>query len=600
MILLNANDLQKTFGSRTLFQSIAFGIETGDRIGLVGPNGSGKSTLMKILAGTADPDAGRVTRKKGLRIGFLEQTPTFTEGSTILSTLIEKAEDPNDAISIALQIMAKLELTRFGEDTEVSTLSGGWKKRLALGRELVTEPELLLLDEPTNHLDVTSILWLEDFLIGANSFAVMMITHDRLFLQRVANRIFDLDPRNPNELLVVGGDYVKYLEIKEQELAALKRHEQVKRNTLRRETEWLQRGAIARLKKQTARIDSAHQLKNTVEALERKNQSTKVDLSFGSAERNPQKLILAKDISKAYGDVQLFEHLDLLVNPKTRLALLGDNGSGKSTLIRLLLGQEEPDEGTIERAEKIKVSYFEQGRESLNFEQSVLKNICPQGDYVSFRGAMVHVRSYLDRFFFSGNRADMPVAKLSGGEQARLRLAQMMLQECQVLVLDEPTNDLDVETLEVLENSINEFNGAVIIVTHDRYFMDAVSNQILAFPPQEYASDGLQKFANYFQWEEWFRALPQISVQTQKQNNKSNAAAKERLSFKEKRELEQMESGIQTLESKIANLTKESEDPKVLANHLRLTEIHSELAKLQTELELKFTRWSALEAKAKA
>lgn len=608
MILLNASGLQKSFGSRTLFRDIAFGVDSGNRIGLVGPNGSGKSTLLKILAGTTDPDAGVVTRKKGLRIGFLEQTPQFYEGSTILSALIEKADDPNDAIGIAFQIMAKLDLSQFGDDTLVENLSGGWKKRVALGRELVTEPELLLLDEPTNHLDVTSILWLEEFLINA-SFSVMMVTHDRLFLQRVSNRIFDLDPRNPNELLVVGGDYLKYIEIKEQELAAQRRHEQVKKNTLRRETEWLQRGAIARLKKQTARIDATHELKDTVEALERKNQSTKVDLNFGTSDRNPQKLIEVIGLSKQYGQRKLFEKLDLLITPKTRLALLGDNGSGKSTLIRLLLGEESPDQGKVTQAEKLKVSYFEQGRESLDFEKSVLKNICPEGDYVSFRGAFVHARSYLDRFFFTGQRADMPVAKLSGGEQARLRLAQLMLKESQVLVLDEPTNDLDVETLEVLENSINEFNGAVIIVTHDRYFMDAVSNQILAFPPPDHAKQGLLKFASYFQWEEWFQALPKTPYSkanaTSSAGSGANPAssggqppkAKSRRSFKEQRELDSMESEIQELETKLATLTQESQSTAVLSNHARLTEILKEVAELQSLIDKKYARWSELELK---
>jgi ATP-binding cassette subfamily F protein uup len=379
----------------------------------------------------------------------------------------------------------------------------------------------------------------------------------------------------------------------------LKRHEQVKKNTLRRETEWLQRGAIARLKKQTARIDSTLALKETVEALERKNQNNKVDLSFGTAERNPQKLIECTGLSKQYGDRRLFKDLNLLITPKTRLALLGDNGSGKSTLIRLMLGEEMPDSGKVVQADKLKVSYFEQGRESLDFEKSVLKNICPEGDFVSFRGAFVHVRSYLDRFFFNGQRADMPVAKLSGGEQARLRLAQLMLKESQVLVLDEPTNDLDVDTLEVLENSINDFNGAVIIVTHDRYFMDAVSNQILAFPPPEQSGQGLLKFASYFQWEEWFRSIDKAALNSaeSKGANSSPAAKKTRLSFKEKFELDSMESDIQALESRIASLTAESQSSEVLSNHTRLTEILSELANLQSKLDLKYARWSELESK---
>jgi ATP-binding cassette subfamily F protein uup len=281
------------------------------------------------------------------------------------------------------------------------------------------------------------------------------------------------------------------------------------------------------------------------------------------------------------------------------LALLGDNGSGKSTLVRLLLGLETPTSGKVQRADPLKVSYFEQGRETLNPALSVLKNICPEGDYVSFQGQFVHARSYLDRFLFQGNKAEMPAAKLSGGEQARLRLAQLMLQPAQVLVLDEPTNDLDSDTLDVLEESLQGFSGGVILVTHDRYFMDAVCNQILAFPPLDMRALGLQKFASYFQWESWFESARRKSTAAAAPAKSKDAAAPARvkLSYKEKFELENMEATILAMESELEALTQESQ--AVVDDHKRLSELHSLLAERQSQLDAKYERWASLEAKAK-
>ena len=504
-ILLNTHKLEKSFSSRLLFRDVSFGINDNERIGLVGPNGAGKSTLLKIIFGQIEADGGQITFKKGLRLGFMEQTPVFKPKAELLDTILEKCADKDDYYAKAYELIAELDLSQFREDQLISQLSGGWQKRVALARELILGPDLLFLDEPTNHLDITSILWLEEYLREA-AFSVLMITHDRLFLQRVATRILDLDPRNPNYLLSVDGDYAQYVETKNHELAALERHERVQKNTLRRELEWLSRGAIARLKKQTARIKSAEKLIDDVDELQRKNQKKSVALDFGETDRAPKRLIEAKGIAKSYGDKFVFENLDLLITPKTRLALMGENGCGKSTLIKVLLGKEPADQGQVKMADGIVVSYFEQGRETLDFTKSIIKNICPDGDFVNFQGTPVHVRSYLDKFLFTGNKPEMPVSKLSGGEQARLRLAQIMLKTAQVLILDEPTNDLDADTLDVLENALNQFQGAVILVSHERYFLDAVSNQILAFPPKEFAERnlGLQIFSDYFQWENWY------------------------------------------------------------------------------------------------
>ncbi len=601
MILLSAHQIEKSYNHQRLFTNVSLGIEERERIGFVGPNGAGKSTLLKILAGELDADGGTISRSKGLRIGFLAQTPHFPEGATIFEQILSKCPDKDESLPLAYELMSRMELSTFGDDYPVDQLSGGWQKKVALARELVTEPQLLLLDEPTNHLDLSSVLWLEEYLRLAD-FAILMVTHDRLFLQRVANRIIDLDPRNPNYLLSVNGDYSQYLETKELELAALKRHEQVEKNRLRRETEWLRRGSIARQAKQSARINAAGDLKETVQDLKSKNQHRIVSMDFGEIERSPKKLIEATGITKNYGDKNLFENLDLLITPKTRLGLLGDNGCGKSTLIKVLLGMEAPDSGKIKMTEGIEVAYFEQSRETLQLDLSILKNICPEGDYVFFQGHSLHVRSYLDRFYFSGHKIDLPVRKLSGGEMARLRLAQLMLKKSQILVLDEPTNDLDIDVLDSLENSLKEYNGAVILVTHDRYFLDAVANQILAFPPPEFGQQSLPKFSSYFQWENWYNE-ERAGLSGKKKSNSaasstgSASAPKKKLTFKEIFELEKMEGTILELENELKALKVESETPAVVRDHKRLTEILSRLATLQETIDKKYERWTELESR---
>ncbi|WP_413585021.1 ABC-F family ATP-binding cassette domain-containing protein [Bdellovibrio sp. HCB274] len=600
MPLLSTYKLEKSFAGKTLFKNVSLGIDEGDRIGLVGPNGAGKSTLLKIIAGRMKPDGGDVTMNKGLQIGYLEQTPTFTPGVSILDAIMGDL-DYGEFIGPAYEWMARLELSQFGDTFLVEDLSGGWRKRVALARELVQSPQLLLLDEPTNHLDVSSIMWLEEFLAKAQ-FATLIITHDRLFLQRVTNKIFDLDPKNPNYLFVTLGDYSAYVESKELMMAGQEAKELTMKNTLRRETEWLRRGAKARLTKQKARIDRAHTLKDDVSDLVAKNANRTVKIEFKDTERNPQKLIELSHITKAYDDRLLFKDFSYLVNPKTRMALLGDNGSGKSTIIRIMLGQENPDMGEVKRAENLKVAYFEQNRETLSPQKSVLKNICPDGDYVHYQGSYVYARSYLERFQFNRQQMDMPVEKLSGGEQARLRIAQLMLNEAQVLILDEPTNDLDVQTLAVLEESLREFSGAVILVTHDRYFMDQVAKEIIALHKNPDGNTTMERFAGFLQWEEWYDDLKEAEAnkkQEEKQEAKAASSGKgKKLSFKEKFELENMETTIAGLEEKLQAAQTQSMLPDVASNPKKIQELYNEIASTQAEIERLYARWSELEGKS--
>jgi ABC transport system ATP-binding/permease protein len=593
-ILLTAQDLSASFGARPLFTGVSFTVSDGERVGLIGPNGAGKSTLLRILAGGMSPDGGSVARRRGLRVALLEQVPRFEPGATVRATVESgAAEDAAD------EILAKLSLSGRGEsgvspEAAVASLSGGWKKRVALGRELARRPDLLLLDEPTNHLDVESIEWLESLLARPDGPATITVTHDRLFLQRVANRILELDPRNAGGLLAVDGDYAAYTRVKAEQMHAQERREVVLRNTLRRETEWLRRGAAARTTKQQARIARAGTLAEEVDELGTRNRIRGVSLEFQGAERRPRRLIEARGVGKSYDGRTIFAGVDLFVGPGVRIGLLGPNGCGKSTLLRVLLGEEAPSQGTVLRADGLQVAYFQQNRELLDPESTAAQTLSPDGDHVTFRGARVHVRGYLERFLFRPEQADMPVRQLSGGEQSRLLLAKLMLREAQVLVLDEPTNDLDLATLAVLEESLTGFDGAVLLVTHDRYFLDQVATTILAFSPE----GEIVPFASVAQWEAW-RAERQAA---ERPRDSAPAAAKpaparRKLSYIEQREYDGIEAAIAAAEAELAQARADSEDPAHASNAGRLVELLAAIEARQAEVDRLYARWSELEAK---
>lgn len=598
MILVGAHQITKSFTSRPLFQGLTFSINSGDRIGLIGPNGAGKSTLLKIIAGQSTIDDGRLTIQKGLRVGFLEQIPAFKANATIASSVLEGAADPDgwEDIAFSQEISGKLELDRFDPETPITKLSGGWKKRVALARELVRRPDLLLMDEPTNHMDVESIIWLEELLVKAE-FATLTITHDRLFLQKISNRIIEINKQHAGGLLSVNGSYADFLESKDDLLAAQKGHEKKLKNTLARETEWLRRGAKARQTKQTARIKAAHELAETVDELNFRNQNATVRFDFKSVDKNPKKLIEALAISKSFGDKQIVPQLDLLVSPKSRIGLMGPNGCGKSTLIKLLTGELAPDTGEVKHAERLQVAYFEQNRESLDQESTLFKTVCPKGDHVEYDGQMIHARSYLARFLFTFEQMETPVRKLSGGEQSRLLLARLMLTKCNVLILDEPTNDLDMQTLEVLADVLNEFNGAIILVTHDRYFLDQMTNQILAFGKDAEGLPLVTSMVGLDQWQVWhdeqMAMVQSRQVTVGAKPAAPNASKKKKLSFNDQRELDGMEAKVLALEEKIKKLVSELESING-KDSKKIAEISKELSKSQRDLDACYERWTEL------
>lgn len=576
-------------------------------MGLIGPNGAGKSTLLKIIANEESPDSGDITRARALRIGYLKQEPSFRAGATIFSCAEEGliSDERNDAHATLRisETLSKLELngTHAGiqPETPVSTLSGGWKKRVALARELVKNPTLLLLDEPTNHLDVETIEFLERFLSRA-AFAVLTITHDRRFLDSVATRILELDRRNPNGMISVDGGYSDFVSAKEALLESQVKTEDALRNILRRETEWLKRGAKARTTKQQARITRAEELKESVETLASRNQSKTVNIDFQASDRKTKKLIEASSLSKTLGDRKLVNDFSALIRPGTRLALLGPNGAGKTTLIRLLTKTLEPDAGQVSHAPALDISVFEQHKEALDANTTVMRTLCPTGDYVHFQGRPLHIRSYLDRFLFEREHADIEIGRLSGGERSRVLIARLMLRPAQVLVLDEPTNDLDLPTLSVLEETLSEFTGAVIFVSHDRWFTERVATEYAAVQ----ASTGKWvRFSSLEQYDEWRKETGRAEQQKDKPvatgSAQSSAARSrsqsKRLSYKDQREYDSIETTVAAAEVKVKELTEECEKPEVLANHSRLTELTRAISEAQAEVDRLYARWAELE-----
>jgi len=594
-VLVSAYKISKSFGIQTLFAQISFSIDSGQKIGLIGPNGAGKSTLLQIIAGQQTPDQGEVSFSNQIKVGYLSQNPQFDRQAKLHSTIISATHDPYEYenILIVQEIISRLELDQFDEETLLSELSGGWKKRVALACELVKKPNILLLDEPTNHLDLKSIMWLEEFLNKQNQLASLMVTHDRLFLQNTCDFIFDLDRRNPDGLIKFDGSYSDFVDFKEAGLRAQQNLESAKRNTLRRETEWLRRGAKARQTKQKARIERAGDLASEVQDLKERNSNKKIQIDFGEVGRSPKKILEAKSISKRLGGKTLFENFSFVLGPKTRIGILGNNGCGKSTLIRTLLGQIEPDSGSVWLTDQMTISYFEQSKDTLNLEMSVLKNICPDGDYVQVQGKPMYAKSYLAKFRFRPDQMDLPAKKLSGGEQSRLLIARLMMNKDQVLVLDEPTNDLDIDTLDILEDALKDFDGAIILVTHDRYFMDQVSNQILAFIED---SPELISFSNFLQWQDYY-ATANTSLKKSRQNptqSPSPAAKKTKLSYKDQRELESIEAKILTAETKLAEFQAQLSSPENQSQFAKLSELSSALQKQQAEVDALYKRWQSL------
>ena len=594
--IINVQDISKTFGANPLFQDVSFTVSEGDRIGLIGPNGSGKSTLLRILAGIVDADAGEIAVRKRARISYVEQDSKFDAGDTVRS-VVESAFDHAAVPQSERGTRFAETLGRAGfENVEVlaASLSGGWQKRLAIAEALVQAPDILLLDEPTNHLDLAGIEWLED-LLEAASFACVVVSHDRYFLDSVATGMAELNRVYPDGILRVNGNYTTFLENKEEFLhAQSKRHEALE-NLVHNEIEWLRRGAKARTRKSKARIGKANELISDLAELNMRTRSETAEIDFTASDRKTKRLIELENVAYEIGGRTLFDKLNFIVTAGLRVGLVGPNGSGKTTLLRLLRGELAPTSGEIRRAEWLRIVYFDQSRE-LDTNVTLRRALAPQGDSVIYQDRQIHVASWAARFLFTGEQLNQPVERLSGGERARVLIAQLMLQPADVLLLDEPTNDLDIPTLEILEESLLEFRGSLVLVTHDRYMLDRVSNVVLGLDGQ----GGAESFADYSQWEVWRaerKDQPKGNAPPASRSPALKTPAKGKLSYLEAREYAGIEQRVDDAEKVMQTKRAAVEDPAIASDAPRLVAAHAEMEAAQKELDELYARWAELEKK---
>ncbi len=602
--LLSARNLTKSFDSHRLFTDVGLHLVENDRLGLIGPNGAGKSTLLKILAGLEDSDSGEITRRRGLRLIYVAQDDLFPAGATAMSAVLSSLADDkthsshSHAASMDAQTHASITLSKLGFidfDQRVETLSGGWRKRLSIACALVRDPEVLMLDEPTNHLDMEGVLWLERFVRQAR-LAVVFITHDRWFLENAASRIIELSPAYPAGLIEVAGAYSEFVRRKEEFLEAQKATQATIANQARRDLAWLRQGIQGRQTRNKTQVAAAADRRAELRAIKDRNaaptKTTSID--FQATERKTNKLLTLHHVAKTMGDTQLFAGLDMKLSPGKRIGLLGPNGAGKTTLLRLLNGDLEPDSGSIKRAIDLRVVTFTQHRQSLIPTQTLQEALCPVGDRVNYRGKMIHITGWAQKFLFDPGQLGNYVSSLSGGEQARVLIANLMLKPADVLLLDEPTNDLDIPSLEVLESALLEFPGAIVLVTHDRFMIERIATEFLALD----AKGGSKEFLTYEQWQEANKPEPANRGRNSQPSTekKKSAPNSKKLSYKHQRDLDGMEKAILQAEAKVERLRAHTADPALAADHVRAGEIYKELGDAERRVQELYDRWEELEA----
>lgn len=576
--------------SRELFSDLSFGIAEGEKLGLIGPNGSGKSTLLRLLAGLDEPDSGEIILRKGLRRSYMAQVDSYSSEIKVYdllnSALPEYIEyhERQEAINQHLVDLNLKPNRLFGQ------LSGGQQKKLSIIAAVLTKPDLLLADEPTNHLDINGIFWLED-LLNQSNFSFVVISHDRSFLENTTNRIIEINRIFPNRFFSTSGNYSAFIERKQQFLLGQKEQQATLANRLRKETEWLRRMPKARTTKAQYRIDAAEKLKQDFSSTKERNQSNrKLNIEFVATGRQTKRLVECGNITKRIGEKTLFENLDLLLSPGSCIGLLGPNGAGKSSLLRIIMGENEADSGNIRRADNLRIVYFDQKRESLNLNDSLRRALSPTGDTVVYQGKPLHVASLAKRFLFDTAALEMPVHSLSGGEQARILIARLLSKPADILLLDEPTNDLDIESLEVLEEAIEEFQGAVVLISHDRFFVNRLSNTLLYL-------DGNGNASYYSDLEQWLAHQDtEDRAQQQAQSKLIGETKQQKISKAERKELSQLSSKIAKAEDELTVIQSQINDSGIATDSVKLQNALQQLDKQQKFINELYDRWSELEA----
>ncbi|MBF1991055.1 ATP-binding cassette domain-containing protein [Fischerella thermalis] len=636
MSLVTLQSVQKDFGIKEILRNASFSLDANDKVGLIGTNGSGKSTLLKMIAGLEPIDGGQILVNSGAKIIYLPQQPDLDENHTVLEqvfadsgenmALVREYEEISDKLahypednqlmsrlSVVMQrmdatgaweletnakiILSKLGITDF--NATVGTLSGGYRKRIALATALLSEPDLLLMDEPTNHLDANSVEWLQSYLHRYRG-ALLLITHDRYFLDRVTNRIIEIDR---GDIYTYSGNYSYYLEKKAEAEESAVSSQRKFQGILRRELEWLKRGPKARSTKQKARIDRIRDM----QATEFKQAQGKVDIATASR-RIGKKVIKLNNISKGYGDHTLIKDFTYEFSPEDRIGIIGGNGAGKSTLMDIITGRVQPDAGSVDIGATIHIGYFDQHSEelltALNENQRVIDYIKEEGEYIKIAdGTKITASQMLERFLFPGNQQYAPIHKLSGGEKRRLFLLRVLMSAPNVLILDEPTNDLDVQTLAVLEEYLEDFNGCVIVVSHDRYFLDRTVDTIFALEEGGVIRQYPGNYSVYLDYKKAEEEKQQATIlpkekpknqQTQPAETQAKEAAKKkRLSTWERREFEQLEDKIAQLEAEKAEAEKAMANVPA-GNYTQVQKLYEQVEALKQAIDQATERWLEL------
>ncbi|MGQ9425157.1 ATP-binding cassette domain-containing protein [Gilvimarinus sp. F26214L] len=621
MPLYRLTDVQLAFGPQILLDKVQLAVRAGERFGLLGRNGAGKSTFLKLLAGEVHADDGEVWRRPGVRVSYLSQdlpeardesiydfaaqglgeagaalkefhrlTQSGDSASMDALSQVQQKLDALDGWTLQQQVETVLSRLDLDADTRLAELSGGWRRRAALARALVGQPELLLLDEPTNHLDIAAIEWLENFLREYRG-AIILITHDRSFLQAVANEILELDR---GQLRHWHGDYRGFLQFREQQLAAEETANAEFDKKLAKEEAWIRQGIKARRTRNEGRVRALKKMRE--ERSQRRERQGSANIEVEQGQRSGKIVVEAEHIAKSYEGRPVIRDFSTTIMRGDKIGVIGPNGAGKTTLLKILLGELPPDSGKLKLGTKVEVAYFDQLRSALDPEQSVIDNIAEGREFITINGKQRHVISYLQDFLFTPDRTRQPVKSLSGGEQNRLILAHLFSKPANVLVLDEPTNDLDLETLELLEEILVEFSGTLLLVSHDRSFIDNVVTSTFAFEGDGVVNEYVGGY------EDWLRQRPEPG-KAEKAGKPRNpvekpkpAPAPKKLSYKLQRELEQLPQQIEQKETAVAELEGKIADPGFYQqDQTAMDTTFKELAALQSELEVLYARWEELE-----
>lgn len=596
MNILNAEKISKTYGEKVLFDKVVLGVNKGDKIGVIGVNGTGKSTFLKIIAGIEEPDAGEIVSGRGVTVSYLAQAPQFNPGDTIVGYVIKDKNNASEAE--AKTILTKLGITDF--DAAINTLSGGQRKRIALARTLVSPAEVLILDEPTNHLDSDMVIWLEEYIKKFRG-ELIMVTHDRYFLDNVTNRIVELDG---GKLYGYDTNYSGFLELKTQREEMERATEAKRANILRRELEWIRRGCQARSTKQQARIDRYEDMKEASRQARASFENKALEMNSVST-RLGKKTIELSDICKSFGEKKVIDDFTYIFLRDDRIGIIGKNGCGKSTLMKIITGNLKPDSGSVEIGDTVRIGYFMQENEPLDEKMTVLEFVRSIGEYVTTATGKATASQMCEKFLFGPKSQWTPISKLSGGEKRRLYLLSVLMSAPNVLILDEPTNDLDIETLEILEDYLDGFAGIVIVVSHDRYFLDRTVDRIFSFEGGGRLKQYEGGFSDYYEKKQAENGIASDgatqSVKETVSGDTTSAKPKKyykerenklKFTYAEQKEYDTIDDDIASLESKIEEL--DGEIAGAATQYSRLNELMQEKADVEAQLEHKMDRWMYL------